>query len=247
MTEKIMKSDHRRDTDTKKFIILGQARTGSSLLKELLDSHPDIQCEGELFNPTCKYLQQSLALQFLQWYPFPYLNYRKSLSMKPMYGCKIQPHQIKFFHTRITQLQKKGWKIIHIQRKNVLRQVLSALIAQKTGCWHRNAQDDTPVYSVRITPSELLPAVAWRLRQGERESALLEEIPHFSVLYEEDLLHEENRDAVATFLLSYLELPWYAMSSNFARTDPRAYSEIIESWDELRRGIQTIFRDFWEE
>ncbi len=237
-----------RADEKKAFIILGQGRTGSTLLKSLLDSHSEIRCEGELFNSHCKYIQRPLLLRFLRWYPFPYLDYRKKRSMKPVYGCKIlEQDQIKFFHTRIRQLQNKGWKIIHIRRKNVVRQVLSSLIAQKTTRWHRNEQEDIPVYSVRITASEVLPAVVSLLKAWEEESAFLTEIPHLSVLYEEDLQNEKDWDTTAEKLLNYLDLPWAQLSSNLVKTDSRPYSEIIENWDELRTGIQTIFQDFWEE
>ncbi len=35
---------------TTKFVIYGQSRSGSTLLVELINTHPDVQCDGELFN-----------------------------------------------------------------------------------------------------------------------------------------------------------------------------------------------------
>ena len=229
------------------FIILGQARTGSTLLQKLLDSHPDIQCEGELFNPASKYIKRSLMLRLLQWYPFPYLEYRKRLSMKPVYGFKLHTHQIKSIQTRIRQLHQKGWKIIHLRRKNVVHQVLSLLIALKSKHWHRSEQEETPAYSISINPDEVLTAVGRRLEAFEEESVFLAEIPHLSVFYEDELLDDSNWDALAERLLNYLGLPWIQLSSELSRTDPRPYSEIVENWDELRRSIQSTFQDFYED
>lgn len=36
----------------KKFVILSDSRSGTSLLSETLNSHPDIVCHGEVFHPT---------------------------------------------------------------------------------------------------------------------------------------------------------------------------------------------------
>ena len=33
-----------------RFVLFGQGRTGSKLLVELLHSHPDIHCDGEVLN-----------------------------------------------------------------------------------------------------------------------------------------------------------------------------------------------------
>ena len=67
-------------TTQMKFIILCQARTGSSMLCEMLNSHSLVQCDGELFNPITlqkKWGKMGLIIarkfpRFIVWY-----NYRK--------------------------------------------------------------------------------------------------------------------------------------------------------------------------
>ncbi len=50
---------------TSKFIIFGQGRSGSTLLKQLLDSHPEITCEGELLNVEDKYVTNPLLRKLI--------------------------------------------------------------------------------------------------------------------------------------------------------------------------------------
>ncbi len=57
-----------------KFIIFGQGRSGSTLLMELLDSHPEIKCDSELFTKECGYERNRFKLALYRYYPYPLIN-----------------------------------------------------------------------------------------------------------------------------------------------------------------------------
>ena len=62
-----------------RFVIVNNGRTGSTLLVNLLHSHPDIQCAEEIFNES----RWQDARRPLGWlvraFPTPYLTDRKSV------------------------------------------------------------------------------------------------------------------------------------------------------------------------
>ena len=68
----IFKSDNRENNEAEKgVIILGCPRSGTTLLRRLLDSHPDLSCPGEtfLFRGAARFLKEdtisSLLFSFL--------------------------------------------------------------------------------------------------------------------------------------------------------------------------------------
>ena len=68
-----------------RFVIYGQGRSGSSVLLDLIGSHPDVYCESEIFN-------EKVAARLLK--PWDYLHARADLSPKPAYGCKMKIYQM---------------------------------------------------------------------------------------------------------------------------------------------------------
>ncbi|MBB3123531.1 LPS sulfotransferase NodH [Mesoflavibacter sabulilitoris] len=118
------------DHNYKKFVIISRSRTGSTLLKALLNDHPNIICEGELFkvlnDKSCKTI----------WKTF----YGK----KPK---KIQQVGFKLFYYHPFDEDKQVWDfiknekdvtIIHLVRENMLRAFVSQKIGEKTKKWTEN-------------------------------------------------------------------------------------------------------------
>ena len=116
----------------KKFVVIATARTGSNLLISLLRNHSDMRVHGERFThlngKTCRQIYHAV-------YP------KKSL--KKVVGFKIfycDPQNTKDREVWKLLQNDTTIKIIHLQRKNLLRSYISYLIARKTRVWiiHRN-------------------------------------------------------------------------------------------------------------
>ena len=120
-----------------KFIVFGQSRSGSTLLVELLNSHPDVHCDGELFNKSEIYIRSRLLLKFFCRFPFLYIRYRLRTSFERAYGFKLFFFQVKSPEKLLKKLSRHGWKIISIRRENIIAQSLSNIIAFETNLWHR--------------------------------------------------------------------------------------------------------------
>lgn len=132
-----------RDLNPLRFVIIGQPRTGSTYLTLLLNSHPDVLCENELFNPyeivksdprySIKDIDKivhrdSQPLEFLDEF-FTQKGYQryKALGFNYMLG-----HTIKVFDELF---DNEKYKLIYIHRKNKLAQYSSFKIALDNGIW----------------------------------------------------------------------------------------------------------------
>lgn len=153
------------------FVILGTQRTGTILLMGLLDSHPDIVCLGELLQRKADRVQHSVPRYRLfvrerpvyQLLDFAarkllvgrYLDTVSSSFTSAAVGFKLMLNQAHRYPMVLDYIKQKNYKLVHIERKNLLKTYISRLKAQQTGLY----VSERPVDHVQVTvPVELLKA-----------------------------------------------------------------------------------------
>lgn len=217
-----------------KFVIFGQGRSGSTLLVDLLNSHPKIRCEGEIFSPESwnKGLRQYF-LKPVQKYPYAYLNYKTVNAGDQIYGFKILDHQLPKINNFLRGLSQSGWTIIHIHRKNMFNMAVSNIIASKTNKWSTNHQDRPPNTSIHIDKYNFCDIISWTNACENRIQMSLDGIAHHTVTYEDDLEDEKNWAKTMDRLFNILKVDSMPVSSKYRKTDSRPLSGRITNYDEL--------------
>ncbi len=217
-----------------KFVIYGQSRSGSTLLVELLNTHPYVHCDGELFNDKATQLSNDSLLKVFKVFPFPYLGYRRQRATGYTYGFKLLFYHLPRARYVMRALALAGWRFIHIYRRNIVHQALSSLIAQETQCWHRRdgevARDIRVCISVPQLRRELDTRTRWRMREND----LIRPIEHIEVCYEDDLEREADWLKTADRLARFLNLtPFVPGHIGLKRIVDRRYEDLIENFAEL--------------
>lgn len=125
-----------------RFVILATPRCGSNWLCSLLDSHPDILCHHELFNPERIRLSRSLLskpdflgdMESRQTAPRALLHkaWNKSLGHRAV-GFKLNLGQSEIIFDEV--LADPDVAKIIISRRNRIRSFVSEMIAEKTKVW----------------------------------------------------------------------------------------------------------------
>ncbi len=226
-----------------RFIVVCHARTGSTLFGSLLNSHPAIAWGGEEFNRHRK--QHGAGRLIYHWgrrYPIPRLNWLAWRQRGKIYGCKLAPEYVRDLRGMILQLDRQGWLIIHLRRKNKFQEALSRLLAHDTQRYQHFA--DQPrvgpsVPSVTVKPVRLVR----RLRAVEEtdriEAQALADTPHLQICYEDDLLNSANWEATMGHVFAALGLAPVPLQSNVKKTWDRPYSELITNYAELVETART--------
>jgi len=222
-----------------RFVIYGQGRSGSSVLLDLIGSHPDVYCESEIFN--CKVAAR------LIW-PKLYLEARADLSPRPVYGCKMKIYQmtddqgIEDPHQFMRDLHAEGWKVIHLVREDLFRKALSLVVAETRGQFLDRRAAGAGVETIAVDPVQLVEAMQDRRRADEAEHAALEGIPNLRVTYERDLLDAANHQAVSDRVLAYLDLESAPVETRYVKTSRARVSDYISNYAEVRAHVtQTEF------
>jgi len=215
-----------------KFIIYGQGRTGSTLLVDLLDSHPELCCEREIF-----------AIPAI--FSWPLLRAKRAIHSDAVYGCKILGHQLmrqvgsEGMRAFLEQASAQGWRILYLVRADDARHALSHLLMGRRTRRHREADDPAPGPGrLRVPISELEGWLDSVRADRERDDALLREIPHLQLAYERDLLDAAQHQQTADRVFDYLDLPSAPVRTRFMRVSADRLCDYVDNFEEVEDFIQ---------
>lgn len=235
-----------------KFLIFSQSRSGSTLLKQLINSHPSITCEGELITFSDGHIKSKIFLRFCRLFPYPFIYYRKLLSKSELYGFTLFIYHVKYLKYHLYLMNRMGWKIIHLRRKDIVAQTISNIIALKTNRYHTREENTTGASgneSFIVPADDFLVQVNDRIRWHRNENKILENCDYISVIYEDDLQNQENWQPTLNRIFKFLGANELSVSSNLKKTYPKPYSEIVENYSELMQRLKKNQLDYlldWE-
>jgi len=220
-----------------RFVIFAQGRTGTWLLHDLLNAHPQITCDKEILQP------RRLA---------PYALVEGSSRRRgPVYGFHVQIRQL--LETQrlapgefLGRLHRAGWRIIYLRRRNFLRQSVSSLIARQRQLWHTTGPAETPGRMV-IDLDELMTWLDRRRDYLAQERAALQGLPHLSLVYEDDLLDAQQHQPTLDRVFGMLGVDAIPVAARVQRLGSDHLADTVENYAELvARVAVSPYREFLE-
>jgi LPS sulfotransferase NodH len=224
-----------------KFAVFATPRSGSSHIVSLLDSHAEVRCVGELYNPNGGSLRDlglksKKSLYRVGTEPLAFLQdvidmLAAQHACKPVFGFKLMlhhdPRMIDFI------LAHEEWRVIVLERRNRLAQWSSMKMALASDKWEANKGDE---------PMEPPPKVTFDARSFEqycfRMTAKYESIynrlgsrPIMKLFTEE--IDERHAD-----LLDYLGVDSsiaQTLESRRTKQNPSSMSDRIDNYDAYLR------------
>lgn len=224
-------------TPQTKFIIFGQGRSGTTLLKQLLNSHPKITCEGELLNIKDGYITNKYLLKVAYRIPKPFFNVRVFQSKTTTYGFTLLYHQCRNPRQLIKNLCNSGWKIINLHRENTMEQALSYLVALQTNNWHNWEGKINPIIKIHVDPDAFLQRMAFLNRVKDHEQNLLKNYNHVKIDYESGLKDKKFWQPTADKIFDYLGVESCPVEATLKKTYARPYSQFVANYTDLKGMI----------
>jgi len=222
----------------KPFIIFSRSRSGSTLLKRLLNSHSRIHCEGEVLTITDGYLKNSFGLKSARLFTIPYLFMRKMRSPDDVYGATIFIYHGRYIARNIQWLYKLGWKILYLEREDIVNQVFSNMIAAQTGHYHTEIKRKEQLVRHVIPEDSFINLVNNRIRCHAKEKSILKATDFFNISYEKDLITAEKREHSLPDIFKYLSVEPEKVETRLMKTYSRPYSQIVENYDSLMMRLK---------
>ena len=227
-----------------RFVLLFVGRTGSTYLISLLNSHPEIYAEGENL------------VDFKEGDEKEQLNWTREFLTPPIIGR----HAALGFKTKLVDildpagfaqlLQEMQCNIIHLQRKNHVKAVISRVNAlrlwEKTGEW--NLFDEKKRLSpFTIEPDEFDALLKHREKVDQALMAYVTnlQLPTLSLYYEDMLLDQR---AFLQKICSFVGVKYRALKGKTFKNTTDNLRDVILNFDELRsQYVGTPYEPMFDE
>jgi LPS sulfotransferase NodH len=228
----------------RRFVVASVARTGSTLLNNLLNAQGHVLAFGELFRGDGKIgwdlrpfnsLQNARLLQLHQTRPVEFLE--KAVFRTWPRGIAAVGFKLFYYHAR-TGPQAQIWDylkdnpsiaVIHLKRRNVLEQYASLRVAHETNVWSTTTAAPQPE-PIRLTPEACLRHFE-EVRAQEAECDALFAGRIHSVAYE-DLV--ADRTSTMAGVATHLGVELRSLKASVVRQRTEPLSTVIANYQELR-------------
>lgn len=209
------------------FVIFCQGRTGSSLLRSLLNSHPAVRCEGEILaDPVAD--------------PINFLAETARSSAKAVFGFKVKIYQLtdaqnvdpKAF---LSDLRDRSYRIIYLRRNNLLRHAISNTFAEARKSYHDRSTGPRP--SLTVDPEQILGVMQRRQQHLDNEALVLEGFEYLTLEYEKDLLDPAQHQPTADRVFRFLGIEPVAVETDLSRSVSGSLSDRIANYEELAAAL----------
>ncbi len=185
-----------------KFVLFCQGRTGSTLLVDLLNSHPEIQCEDEILNQ-----QRHLFGKKVLW-PYRFLRGMAASRKQQIFGFKVKiyqltKHQAILPNDFLDRLERLGYRIVYLSRNNFLEHALSGLTAKQTKQYHLFEGDQDQTQQVEFSAIELAQKMQSKANLQKEELTVLKGRNYFEVIYEKDLKYQDQHQIICDQIFTF--------------------------------------------
>jgi LPS sulfotransferase NodH len=248
-----------------RFIVFSQPRTGSTLLISSLKHNQQVIAFGEVFNPNPKAFfrdnasTRSLAQLLFKVFPYFLLHlrnlfptlfldilvFRKYSKTTKAVGFKLFAEHLKGKRQNqiLQYLYKKSFKIILLERENLLEQVVSLKIAKKTGAYHASNKDHKNDLTLRLEPAECEGLINQLQDEKSKFQEEFRTLECLNITYE-NLISDYGQQTIN--IQEFLGVGHQRLPISTHRQEKRQLPEIIENFEELKRYFSgTNFEKFF--
>jgi LPS sulfotransferase NodH len=245
----------------RRFILLGEGRSGSNFLRGLLNSHGRIVVYGELFRffdsigwefpDLDRFLQSRRLLALSQRDPARFLQ-REVFGTHPRRIAAVG-FKLFYYHAQDDGRElvwrflknEKSIAVIHLKRRNTLRAVLSLKKAFATNRWTAVSGPDADRLSIPLDYDECLERFVWAKETKERYDAYFNDHPMLDVTYERLC---EDLDGQCRRIQEFLGVDQRPLRASTYKQAQLPLSTAITNYSELKaRFAGTPWESFFEE
>lgn len=216
-----------RPAESRKCVLFAQGRTGSTLFGELLDSHPQVTFAHEILRAKVPSTRLWVAGERRR---FP----------DRVYGFHVKIYQLTEQGVDdpgrwMRRLSERGWTVLALRRRNLLRHVLSNMTINATGVTHDRLGRERA--KLVVDAPGLVEWIGKRADVGRQEQEILAEIPHEQFVYEDDLQDSSRWTETSERAFRFLGLDPVPVETTLHRRNPGPLSELIDNYDEVAAAV----------
>jgi LPS sulfotransferase NodH len=249
-----------------RFVIFTMGRTGSTAFAKELDKHPNVACHGEILRPGIFAGERAEQMpepdkveRMSRVRPLPYRMFARlrpddppdldafarwmehleaHAADKRAVGFKMVDAHLRGFDNLFSVLNRLGFRVIYLTRRNVLRQVISGMVARETKVF--NATDYQPQDGRKF---EFVPRqVAMRMRRKiKKDAAYRQQMADLGLPFLE-VTYEDFRDDKAGFyrqVCDFIGVPYFVPEASAQSImTPEPLRQLLANYDDVARALK---------
>jgi hypothetical protein len=239
-----------------KFVVLADARSGTHFFESIINQHLDIICFHEIFSGMkedhffeylLKALQKDRNRVIPTFWPEVYDEYLTNFFSKYS-GYKAVGMDIKYYQTGWVPglfqiLGRRGFKIIHLTRKNILKHAIAWIVHTQRDKLKRNMHETKQVSPVKVQLelSTLIPELERRRQLVQEYRVFLsEDFNVIEICYEDcfdnpELISQTVSPSVLNRVYDFLNIEdrRYDMETPYVKGNPGLLRDLVKNYDEL--------------
>jgi LPS sulfotransferase NodH len=239
LSKKILKGIGHRNY--RHFIVLTRSRTGSNMVSSLLNSHPNIDVQGEIFSKLNGQTYKDVLASGFSKQPF----YIKAAGFKIFYYHPLDDPSSDIWNDLV---KMKNLHVIHLKRRNVLRSLISSKISTNQNIWRSIESKGTSKLSERtvtLTEEELRDGFEYTKRWINEAEQMFCDHPLLTLYYEDllDDIESNLRDAC-----KFLGVQYRSLKTPLKRQNPESMRDLVINYEELKGAFQgTEWQSYFED
>uniref|UniRef100_A0A0D9VUA4 Uncharacterized protein n=1 Tax=Leersia perrieri TaxID=77586 RepID=A0A0D9VUA4_9ORYZ len=235
-------------TPVRFFVIISMQRSGSGWFETLLNSHPNVSSNGEIFSlrerreDTSSIFRTLDKLYNLDWHTSAAKNEcTAAFGLKWMLNQGLMDH----YHDIVNYLNNKGVMVIFLFRRNTFRRLISVLAndydrktKQLNGTHkaHVHSKKEADILA-RFKPKLDVPTLIPSIRAAEQSVRTC--LDHFSstrhmILYYEDVIRDQN---ALSRVQEFLGVPVMRLFSRHVKIHTSPLPDLVDNWEEVSEKL----------
>ncbi|MBE9067556.1 hypothetical protein IQ260_12890 [Leptolyngbya cf. ectocarpi LEGE 11479] len=204
-----------------RFVLFGTEFSGGRMVVDLLRRVAD---NRDRPLPATWTIASLLARR--HFFPLWHIQHHGAICADYLFGFKlsavdlITTHHMSEPHRFMTLLYDRGYKVIHLQRRDLMRHAIAILKAQQPTSRH-------------IDPQALIATLKQLDEQRIAEAAIVAQVPHLTVTYETDLIDPNVYAHTAQQLCQFLALKQRQRAHYPMKLVHQRISDLVANYDEV--------------
>ncbi|MEM9090981.1 MAG: hypothetical protein AAGC93_19830 [Cyanobacteria bacterium P01_F01_bin.53] len=142
----------------------------------------------------------------------------------------------------LERLFEEGWKIIYLTRENKVDQVISNLISQERGKWHKTTSEEEKI-EITVDCNILAAKIHERIRFERAERESLRNVDFLEIVYDDELKESSMHQATSNKVFEYLALEPTDVYTPYMRINTFNLEKIITNYNDF---LKCIRKNGWE-
>ena len=205
-----------------RFVLFGSEFSGGRMVIDLL---------RQVAGPLPETWQVESMLERRHFFPLRHIQRHAMACPNYLFGFKLSAVDLMMTygmgepHRFVELLYNQGYKLIHLQRRDLMRHAIAILKAQRPG-------------SRRVDPQALLVTLKQLDDQRIAEAAIIAQVPHLTITYETDLLDPNVHNMTAQRLCRFLSLQPKQPTHHSMKLVHQQISNLIDNYDEVHATLK---------